>query len=1056
MQAPRQRKVGLAAAAALGGAAALSQGSNFIIGGAQPPLRAASAVKNVGAMSQETTAAHPAADRSQAGANGGVNGVSAAAAAAAAGLAARFSGLFKQRSTRKKQGSSVAVAGAAGMGNSGGSVSSSSSSFMGGSMAGSVTSAAPSRSASAATSMTMLFERFNEKALKAIMGAQQQARKLGQNFVSSEMILVGIVTQETGPSGKVLKKLGINSKETVKIIEALIGRGDGLVPNEIPFTPAAKRLLASGVQEAKNLKSELVDPIHILMAIAKLTEEESGVISQVFEKLKMDRGTLIEAMETELQELSDLKSKDDAAENLASGGPPKAGAKGEKGKTKALEEFGKDLTEKARKGEMDPLVGREEQIERAIQILARRQKNNPVLIGEPGVGKTAIAEGLAYRIVSGDVPDMLLNKRIIELDMGSLLSGSKYRGEFEERMKNIIQEVKDDPTIILMIDEIHTLIGAGGGGDGGAMDAANILKPALSRGTMQLIGATTIEEYRKHVQKDKALERRFQPVEVPEPTVEETIRILRGLARKYEAHHRLKYSDAALEACVKFASQYIQDRFLPDKAIDVLDETGARVQLRQLAKMPESASELRSDLRELEAKKENAVKLQDFALAADLKQQEDDVQLKIFQLLKEARSGVEPAPVVPLKEGEVAPPAAELPELTAAEIEEALTRPIVTENDVAGVVSTWTGVPVEKVSADESGRLVALEDTLHKRVIGQEEAVTAISKAVRRARAGLKNPNRPIASFIFCGPTGVGKTELCKALSTAYFGQEEAMVRLDMSEYMERHTVSKLIGSPPGYVGYDEESQLTDAVRRKPYSLVLFDEVEKAHPDVFNLMLQILEDGHLTDSKGRTVSFKNTLIILTSNCGAKEIEKTLLGTGGIGFGTGEDEGGSQYARLKAKVSEQLKGFFRPEFLNRLDEIIVFKSLNKQEVREISELEFRKTFMRCQERGITLSLTDRFKTKVVDEGYDPVYGARPLRRAIMRMLDDHLAESFLYTPTVEGECIICDLDQDEKVIVLRQTLSEVNEASEDSTVTVLPEAMPKLEMSGSVSQSSSRS
>ena len=690
---------------------------------------------------------------------------------------------------------------------------------------------------------------------------------------------------------------------------------------------------------------------------------------------------------------------------------------------------------------MDPLVGRDEEIDRAIQILARRSKNNPVLIGEPGVGKTAIAEGLAMRIVAGDVPEMLADKIIIELDMGALLSGAKYRGEFEERLKNIIQETRDDPNIILMIDEIHTLVGAGGGGDGGAMDAANILKPALARGDMQIIGATTIEEYRKYVTKDKALERRFQPVDVPEPTVEQAVQILRGLARKYEAHHRLRYSEEAIEACVKFASQYVQDRFLPDKAIDILDETGARVQLRQLAAIPEEAFEIRTKLRDVEAAKEAAVRAQDFKKASELKLEEEKLQCQIYQVTKmssqeaktetveEAAVKAEAKAKADKDEGKDAEQV-ELPPLSQEDIEEALSKPTVTENDVAAVVSAWTKVPVEKVTADESVRLVHLEDTLHRRVIGQEEAVIAIAKAVRRARAGLQNPKRPIASFIFCGPTGVGKTELCKALAEAYFGMEDSMVRLDMSEFMEKHTVAKLIGSPPGYVGYDEESQLTDAVRRKPYSLVLFDEVEKAHPDVFNLMLQVLEDGHLTDSKGRVVSFKNTLIILTSNCGAKEIEKTLIGQG-LGFDAGEDDPGtSLYQRLKTKVHDQLKGFFRPEFLNRLDEIIVFKSLNKQEVREIAELEFRKTFKRCQERGITLSLTDRFKTKVVDEGYDPVYGARPLRRAIMRLLDDKLAESFLYVPTVEGECIICDVDEQDQVVVLRQTLDSSTPELED--------------------------
>mmetsp|Transcript_87954 Transcript_87954/g.210182 ORF Transcript_87954/g.210182 Transcript_87954/m.210182 type:complete len:596 (+) Transcript_87954:2-1789(+) len=591
-----------------------------------------------------------------------------------------------------------------------------------------------------------------------------------------------------------------------------------------------------------------------------------------------------------------------------------------------------------------------------------------------------------------------------------------------------------------MIDEIHTLVGAGGtgdGGGGGAIDAANIMKPALSRGELQVIGATTNEEYRKYVEKDKALERRFQPVKVPEPTVEETVQILTGLARKYEAHHKLRYSEEALAACVKLASQYVQDRYLPDKAIDVMDETGARVQLRQNADIPQEAMEARKELREMEAKKEEAVRAQNYEEAAKCKEEEIKLKKQIRRLVKEAEAQPEEAT------GEAAAPAAAAPASAeeAAEEEEEFQEeiPIVTEADVAQVVSKWTGVPVEKVSSDESARLVQLEETLHDRVIGQEEAVTAVSKAVRRARSGLKNPNRPIASFIFCGPTGVGKTELCKALSAAYFGKEDAMIRLDMSEFMERHTVSKLIGSPPGYVGYDEESQLTDGVRRRPYSLVLFDEVEKAHPDVFNLCLQILEDGRLTDSKGRTVSFKNTLIIMTSNVGAKSIEKGLLGGGGLGFsGLDEDIDTSNYQRLKTVVHDELKNFFRPEFLNRLDEIIVFKSLNKQEVAQIAELEFRKVFKLTTEKGIKLLLTDRYKAKVVDEGFNPVYGARPLRRAITRLLEDKLAESFLELPSTEGENVLVDLDKDGEVKVLRQQVPQEEEPEEEAVETMVAE------------------
>lgn len=920
----------------------------------------------------------------------------AALAAAAAGL--RW--VFPKRQAARKAEKAVAT-GSIGF-SSGGGISSGGSSFLGSSMAGAVTGGS-ARSSSATSSMTMLFERFNEKALRSVLAAQDQSRRMGQASVGVDTLLVGVLKQGGGVTDKVVKRLGLDVAAMIKTLQERTERGTGTLPPEIPFAPECKKVLDAAVKESKDMGSEAIDPCHILVALLK-SEEEA-----VKSLLPMEPEKLIEEIKAEIQRMEEEAEKTGETTGLV-----------KKSATKALDEFGKNLTQAAADGMMDPLVGRDEEIDRAVQILARRSKNNPVLIGEPGVGKTAIAEGLAMRIVAGDVPEMLTDKIIIELDMGSLLSGAKYRGEFEERLKNIIQEVRDDPNIILMIDEIHTLVGAGGGGDGGAMDAANILKPALARGDMQIIGATTVEEYRKYVEKDK-------PVSVPEPTNEEAVQILRGIARKYEAHHRIRYSEEALQSCVKFASQYIQDRYLPDKAIDLLDETGARVQLRQLATVPEDAFELRQELRDVEAQKEVAVRMQDFKKAAELKLKEDELQCQLYQFMKKG-SSPEAVPESISEEdakdaGKAAEARVELPPLSEEDKEEALSKPTVTENDVAAVVSAWTKVPVEKVSADESVRLVHLEDTLHNRVIGQEEAVVAIAKAVRRARAGLQNPKRPIASFIFCGPTGVGKTELCKALAEAYFGMEDAMIRLDMSEFMEKHTVAKLIGSPPGYVGYDEESQLTDPVRRKPYSLVLFDEVEKAHPDVFNLMLQVLEDGHLTDSKGRIVSFKNTLIILTSNCGAKEIEKTLIGQG-LGFDAGADDPNvSMYQRLKSKVHDQLKGFFRPEFLNRLDEIIVFKSLNKQEVREIAELEFRKTFKRCQERGITLSLTDRFKTKVVDEGYDPVYGARPLRRAIMRLLDDKLAEAFLYEPTVEGECIICDIDEENEVVVLRQRLTE---------------------------------
>jgi len=844
--------------------------------------------------------------------------------------------------------------------------------------------------------MSMMFERFNEKAIKAVMMAQEESRRLGHNYVGTEMLLVGVVAESSGVAAKVLKKLGVGLKETRKTVEEMVGRGSGMVSVEIPFTPAAKRVLSDGVEESRRLNSNAIDTAHILLALMK---EEGGNAVKILEKLKVDPTKVPEEIQKELEE------KDEKAlVDVSSRG-------GGSTKNATLEEFGSDLTKAAAEGKMDPLVGRAAELERTIQILARRQKNNPVLIGEPGVGKTAIAEGLAQMIATSEVPELLQGKRIVQLDLAMLLAGTRYRGEFEERLKNVIKEVLDSKrNIILMIDEIHTIVGAGGTGDGGgAIDAGNIMKPALSRGDLQVIGATTIEEYRKYIEKDKALERRFQPVTVPEPTVEETIQILKGLAKKYEEHHKLRYTEEALESCVKFASQYITDRFLPDKAIDVLDETGARVRLRESAILPEEAKEAQAELREVQGKKEEAVRNQNFEAAAELKDRETELRSRL-------KAAIEAAKLPDDADAEADEEEAEAGEGTAGAREI-----VVTENDVAAVVAKWTGVPVEKVSTDEGARLVKLENTLHNRVIGQEEAVTAVAKAVRRARAGLKNPNRPIASFIFCGPTGVGKTELCKALSAAYFGKEESMIRLDMSEFMERHTVSKLIGSPPGYVGYDEESQLTDGIRRKPYSLVLFDEVEKAHPDVFNLMLQVLEDGRLTDSKGRVVSFKNALIIMTSNVGSKVIEKGIAGGGGIGFSGMEDELDAEqasYKKLKSMVHDELKNFFKPEFLNRLDEIIVFKSLTKPEVKEIAELEFKKTFKRTEERGVTLSMTDRFKVKVVDEGFNPVYGARPLRRAIMRLVEDQLAESFLKEPTKEGEYILMDVDGANDVLVLR--------------------------------------
>ncbi|MGB0825327.1 MAG: ATP-dependent Clp protease ATP-binding subunit, partial [Synechococcus sp.] len=661
--------------------------------------------------------------------------------------------------------------------------------------------------------------------------------------------------------------------------------------------------------------------------------------------------------------------------------------------------FGNNLTQLATEAKLDPVVGRHNEIDRVIQILGRRTKNNPVLIGEPGVGKTAIAEGLAQRIQQGDIPDILEDKRVLTLDIGLLVAGTKYRGEFEERLKKIMEEIKAAGNVILVIDEVHTLIGAGAAE--GAIDAANILKPALARGELQCIGATTLDEYRKHIERDAALERRFQPVNVGEPSIDDTIEILRGLRERYEQHHRLKITDDALVAAATLGDRYISDRFLPDKAIDLIDEAGSRVRLLN-SKLPPAAKEVDKELRSVQKEKEDAVRDQDFTKAGELREKEVELREQIRSLLQANKDEVK------------ADATSESGETAATEAPASDSSPMVNEEDIAQIVASWTGVPVQKLTESESVKLLNMEETLHKRLIGQDEAVKAVSKAIRRARVGLKNPNRPIASFIFSGPTGVGKTELTKALATYFFGSEEAMIRLDMSEFMERHTVSKLIGSPPGYVGFNEGGQLTEAVRRRPYTVVLFDEIEKAHPDVFNLLLQLLEDGRLTDSKGRTVDFKNTLIIMTSNIGSKVIEK---GGGGLGFEfSGESAEESQYTRIRSLVNEELKQYFRPEFLNRLDEIIVFRQLNRDEVKEIAEIMLKEVFGRMGEKGITLTVSDAFKERLVEEGYNPAYGARPLRRAVMRLLEDSLAEEVLSGRIKDGDHAEVDVDENKKVVV----------------------------------------
>ena len=806
-----------------------------------------------------------------------------------------------------------------------------------------------------------MFEYFSDKAIKAVMLAQEEARRLGHNFVGTEQILVGLMSEGTSVAAKTLKAQGLSLREVQKEVEAIIGRGSGFLPVEIPFTPRAKRIFETAMKEARQMGNNYIGPEHILLG---LLQDNEGVASKVLENLGVDRSQVRTEVIRSLGE-----------EAVAPGG----GGRGKSAKTATLDEFGTNLTQLAAEGKLDPMIGRQREIERVIQILGRRTKNNPVLVGEPGVGKTAIAEGLAQRIVNNDVPDVLENKQVISLSMGTLIAGTRFRGEFEERLKTIVEEIRTAGNIILVIDEIHTIVGAGS--IEGTMDASNMLKPALARGELQCLGATTLDEYRKYIERDAALERRFQPVMVGEPTVEETVEILFGLRRAYEQHHQLTISDQALYAAATLSDRYISDRFLPDKAIDLIDEAGSRVRVMN-SKVPPELRELKRELTKVIAEKETAVKLQDFDQASELR----DRELEIKDRLE-----------TPTEKTNIAG-----------------TGLVVTEDDIAEILAAWTGINVNKLTESESVKLLKLEDILHERLIGQNEAVGAVSRAIRRARVGLKNPDRPIASFIFSGPTGVGKTELTKALATYFFGAEEAMIRLDMSEYMERHTVSKLIGSPPGFVGYEEGGQLTEAVRRRPYTVVLFDEIEKAHPDVFNLLLQILEDGRLTDAKGRTVSFKNTLIIMTSNVGSKVIEK---GGGGLGFEWGAaSEADQQYNRIKNLVHEELKQYFRPEFLNRLDEIIVFRQLLKSEVKQIAEILLRDLLARLMERDITLTVSEGFKDHLVNVGFDPKYGARPLRRALMNLLEDALAEALLAGTIKDGDRAFIDVDQEGKVTI----------------------------------------
>jgi ATP-dependent Clp protease ATP-binding subunit ClpC len=803
----------------------------------------------------------------------------------------------------------------------------------------------------------MMFGRFTERAQKVLALAQEEAIRLGHNNIGTEHILLGLVREGEGIAAKALYALGLSSEKIQKEVEDLIGRGSD-VAGSIHYTPRAKKVTELSMDEARKLGHSYVGTEHILLGLIR---EGEGVAARVLNNLGV---SLNKARQQVLQLLGSNESGSHQGASSASANTP------------TLDSLARDLTVIAREGSLDPVIGRSKEIQRVIEVLSRRTKNNPVLIGEPGVGKTAIAEGLAQQIVNNEVPEILRDKRVMTLDMGTVVAGTKYRGEFEDRLKKVMDEIRQAGNIILFIDELHTLIGAGGAE--GAIDASNILKPSLARGELQCIGATTLDEYRKYIEKDAALERRFQPIRVDEPTAEESIQILKGLRDRYEAHHRVSITDEAIDAAVKLSDRYISDRFLPDKAIDLIDEAGSKVRLRSYT-TPPNLKELEVKLEEVRKEKDAAVQSQEFEKAASLR----DSEQRLREQLEETKKAWKE------KQGQ------ENSEVTV--------------EDIASVVSSWTGIPVSKLTQTETQKLLNLEEILHHRVIGQEEAVKAISKAVRRAHAGLKDPKRPIGSFIFLGPTGVGKTELARALAEAMFGDEDAMIRIDMSEYMEKHSTSRLVGSPPGYVGYEEGGQLTEKVRRKPYSVVLLDEIEKAHPDVFNILLQVLEDGRLTDSKGRTVDFRNTVLIMTSNVGASALKKNKY----VGFNIQDSD--QDFKDMKGKVLEELKKAFRPEFLNRIDEIIVFHALEKKHLKEIVTLMSSQLTKRLQEQDITLSLTEAAMEKISQEGYDPEYGARPLRRAIQKHIEDRLSEELLKGTVLTGQKVVIDIENDEFVV-----------------------------------------
>jgi ATP-dependent Clp protease ATP-binding subunit ClpC len=829
-----------------------------------------------------------------------------------------------------------------------------------------------------------MFERFTDRARRVVVLAQEEARMLNHNYIGTEHILLGLIHEGEGVAAKALESLNISLEAVRQQVEEIIGQGQAAPTGHIPFTPRAKKVLELSLREALQLGHNYIGTEHILLGLIR---EGEGVAAQVLQKLGAD---LNRVRQTVIQLLSGYTG---GKGEQASSSP----GEGQGGQSSmVLDQFGRNLTQLARDSKLDPVIGREQEIERVMQVLSRRTKNNPVLIGDPGVGKTAVVEGLSQAIVRGEVPETLKGKQIYTLDLGALVAGSRYRGDFEERLKKVLKEIKTRGDIVLFIDELHTLVGAGAAE--GAIDAASILKPMLARGELQTIGATTRDEYRKHLEKDAALERRFQPIDVKEPSVPHTIEILKGLRDRYEAHHRVNFTDEALVAAANLADRYISDRQLPDKAIDLIDEAGSRMRIRRMTAPPD-VREVDEKIAEVRLKKESAIDSQDFELAARLRDEERQLQEERQHREQQWKAG-------------------EMDVLSEVD-----------EEEIAEVLSIWTGIPVFKLTEEETEKLLRMEDELHRRIISQHEAISAVSRAMRRTRSGLKDPRRPSGSFIFLGPSGVGKTELSKALAEFLFGDEDALIQLDMSEYMEKHTVSRLIGSPPGYVGYEEGGQLTEAVRRKPFSVILFDEIEKAHPDVFNTLLQILEDGRLTDSQGRTVDFKNTIIIMTSNLGARDIAKGI----GVGFTAARDDAVT-YEKMREKVMEELKKSFRPEFINRIDEVIVFHSLTQADVKEIVDLMMKRVTEQLKSKDVDIELTDAAKTLLAEQGYDQALGARPLRRTIQRMVEDPLSEKLLYKEYRAGETILVDVVE--------------GEISFEHAGMVVPPDVPPVELAGS--------